>query len=227
MSLALDDTVGQSVGHRFRRADLLQQALTHRSFGVPHNERLEFLGDGVLNLAIATLIYEKFPAMPEGELSRLRANLVNQHVLADIATALSLGEKMRMGEGEIKTGGRSRPSILADAVESIIGAVYVDAGYDAALAVVKKLFTEKLIGVAEITPTKDAKTALQEWLQGKRHPLPQYMVKRIEGASHQQTFFVECITERPAFKVQGEGASRRAAEQDAASKVMAKIAELT
>jgi ribonuclease III len=224
VNAALSPTLSERLGHTFHHPDLLQQAITHRSFGMPHNERLEFLGDGVLNLAIATIIYEKFPAMPEGELSRLRANLVNQAVLADIANTLSIGEALRLGEGEIKTGGRARPSILADAVESIIGAVYVDGGYDAARQLVARLFNEKMNGVAEITPLKDAKTALQEWLQAKRQPLPLYVIKRIEGASHQQTFFVECITERPAFKVEGSGASRRAAEQDAAAKIMSRIA---
>ena len=211
------------LGVEFRDGGLLLQALTHRSFGTSHNERLEFLGDAMLNLAIARLTFEKFPAMPEGELSRLRANLVNQSVLAGIAEELGLGSVLRLGEGEIKTGGASRPSILADAVESLIGAVFVDSGFAAADALVSRLFATRLDSPAQNSPAKDAKTALQEWLQARRHQLPQYMVKRIEGAAHQQTFFVECITERPAFKVEGCGATRRAAEQDAATKVIAKI----
>lgn len=211
------------LGVEFRDEALLLQALTHRSFGTPHNERLEFLGDAVLNLAIARLTFEKFPAMPEGELSRLRANLVNQSVLAGIAEELGIGSVLRLGEGEVKTGGASRPSILADAVESLIGAVYVDGGFEAADTLVCRLFATRLASPEQNSPAKDAKTALQEWLQARRHQLPQYMVKRIEGAAHQQTFFVECITERPAFKVEGSGGTRRAAEQDAAVKVIAKI----
>jgi len=211
------------LGVEFRDEALLLQALTHRSFGTPHNERLEFLGDAVLNLAIARLTFEKFPAMPEGELSRLRANLVNQSVLAGIAEELGIGSVLRLGEGEVKTGGASRPSILADAVESLIGAVYVDGGFEAADTLVCRLFATRLASPEQNSPAKDAKTALQEWLQARRHQLPQYMVKRIEGAAHQQTFFVECITERPAFKVEGRGGTRRAAEQDAAVKVIAKI----
>ncbi len=213
------------IGYRFENTALLVQAITHRSFGTPHNERLEFLGDAMLNLAIARLTYEKFPAMQEGELSRLRANLVNQSVLASIAEQLQIGEVLRLGEGEIKTGGASRPSILADAVESLIGAVFLDGGFDPASALVARLFATRLDAPEQNHPSKDAKTALQEWLQARRHALPQYMVKRIEGAAHQQVFFVECITERPAFKVEGRGATRRAAEQDAAEKVLAKIQE--
>ncbi len=220
---AASQALARRLGVEFRNADLLLQALTHRSYGAAHNERLEFLGDAMLNLAIARLAYEKFPAMPEGELSRLRANLVNQTVLASIADELGIGSMLRMGEGEIKTGGASRPSMLADAVESLIGAVLVDAGFDAADALVSRLFAARLDEPGQRTPSKDPKTALQEWLQARQQQLPQYMVKRIEGAAHQQTFFVECITERPAFKVEGSGSTRRAAEQDAATKVLAKI----
>lgn len=223
MSSALRHPLEQTLGHVFADPALLIRALTHRSFGVPHNERLEFIGDGMLNLAIAHCIYDKYPAMSEGDLSRLRANLVNQAVLAEIATSLALGSALRLGEGEMKTGGAGRPSILADAVESLIGAVFVDAGYDAAHAVVSRLFSRQLDSPEQSQPTKDPKTMLQELLQAKHFPLPQYMVKRIEGAAHQQIFFVECITERPAHKVEGSGASRRMAEQDAATKVLAKL----
>ncbi len=217
--------LAERIGYRFQNAALLVEAITHRSFGTPHNERLEFLGDAMLNLAIAKLTYEKFPAMQEGELSRLRSNLVNQSVLASIAEQLQVGQVLRLGEGEIKTGGASRPSILADAVESLIGAVFLDGGFEAASALVARLFATRLDAPEQNHPSKDAKTALQEWLQARRHALPLYMVKRIEGAAHQQVFFVECITERPAFKVEGQGATRRAAEQDAAEKVLAKIQE--
>jgi ribonuclease-3 len=215
--------VAERIGYAFNDTALLTQALTHRSFGTPHNERLEFLGDALLNLAIANLIFDKFPAMPEGELSRLRANLVNQASLAVIADEIALSGALRLGDGEIKTGGAARPSMLADAVESIIGAVFVDGGFSAANALVTRLFAARLESPEQNQPSKDAKTALQEWLQGRRHQLPQYMVKRIEGAAHQQTFYVECITERPAFKVEGSGVTRRAAEQDAATKILAKI----
>ena len=201
----------------------LVRALTHRSFGAPHNERLEFLGDGLLNLAIAKLIFDRFPEMDEGDLSRLRANLVNQAVLAAIATELELGAALKMGEGEIKTGGALRPSILADALESVIGAVLVDSGFDAASALVARLFADRIADPVQAAPSKDSKTQLQEWLQSKHQPLPQYMVKRIEGAAHQQTFYVECVTERPAFMVEGTGTTRRAAEQDAAARVLARL----
>jgi ribonuclease III len=222
MSSAMQ-SLEQLLGLSFADSTLLTRALTHRSFGVPHNERLEFLGDGMLNLAIADLLYQQFPNMPEGDLSRLRANLVNQTVLAEIATTLELGAVIRLGEGEIKTGGAGRPSILADTVESLIGAVFIDAGFAAARAFVARLFAERINNREALAPTKDAKTQLQEFLQSKHYPLPQYMVKRIEGAAHQQTFFVECITERPAHKVEGVGSTRRIAEQDAASKVLAKV----
>jgi ribonuclease-3 len=202
---------------------LLKQALTHRSFGVPNNERLEFIGDAMLNLAVAAITFRRYPDMDEGALSRLRANLVNQAVLAQIAEEYSLGTELRLGEGEIKTGGAARPSILADAVESLIGAVYLDAGHDAAFKFVERLFTSRIDNPVDANAQKDAKTVLQEWLQARKHALPQYMVKRIEGAQHAQTFFVECITERPAFKVEGSGVSRRAAEQMAAARVMEKI----
>ncbi len=212
------------LGIKFADVAQLTQALTHRSFGTPHNERLEFLGDGFLNFAIARLIYDRFPAMPEGDLSRLRANLVNQAVLAQIATELELGTVLRLGEGEVKTGGAGRPSILADAVESLIGAVLVDAGHEAAANLVAQLFAHRIADPTQSVPVKDAKTQLQEFLQRKHQQLPQYAVKRIEGAAHQQQFFVECITERPAFKVEGSGITRRAAEQDAAAKILAKLA---
>lgn len=213
------------IGYTFRDASLLKQALTHRSFGVPHNERLEFLGDAMLNLAVARMAYVKFADMPEGDLSRVRANLVNQTSLASVAQALDIGTLLRLGEGEVKTGGASRASILADAVESLIGAVLLDGGEAAALAVVQQLFADKLDQPLSQGLQKDAKTALQEWLQARKYALPQYMVKRIEGAAHQQTFFVEAITERPAFKAEGQGSTRRIAEQDAAHKILLRLAE--
>jgi len=222
MLMALQ-SLEQKLGHRFADTTLFTRALTHRSYAAAHNERLEFLGDGLLNLSVAHLIFLKFPDMPEGDLSRLRANLVNQAVLAGIATDLQLGSVIKLGDGEIKTGGALRPSILADTLESLIGAVFIDAGFAAANAVVAKLFAPHVESPLQSVPTKDAKTLLQEYMQSQRQALPQYMVKRIEGQAHQQTFFVECITERPAHKVEGQGNTRRVAEQEAASKVLAKI----
>jgi ribonuclease III len=212
----------RKLGYTFTQPALLAQALTHRSFGTPHNERLEFLGDSILNCTVALLIYERYAAMPEGELSRLRANLVNQAVLAEIAAQLEIGPLLKLGEGEVKTGGADRPSILADAVEALLGAVFVDTGFDAVRDVVQRLFDTRLDSVA--TPTKDAKTALQEWLQAKHQALPQYSVTRIAGAAHKQTFQVHCMVGEPSdadhvFAV-GEGASRRSAEQHAAKQVL-------
>ena len=214
-----------SLGHRFSDPALLTQALTHRSFGVPHNERLEFLGDGVLNFAIASLIYRHHPEMPEGQLSRLRANLVNQSSLADIATTLGLGELLRLGEGEYKTGGAGRPSILADALEALLGAIFLDAGFDQAEATVKLLFAQRLASANDGKPAKDAKTTLQEWLQARRLPLPEYAVIKIEGEAHRQKFYVRCEIDSQGITTVGEGPSRRTAEQDAATRAFTLITE--
>jgi ribonuclease-3 len=214
-----------SLGHRFSEPALLTQALTHRSFGVPHNERLEFLGDGVLNFAIASLIYRHHPDMPEGELSRLRANLVNQASLADIATTLGLGKLLRLGEGECKTGGAGRPSILADALEALLGAIFLDAGFDKAEATVRLLFALRLESANEGRPSKDAKTTLQEWLQARRLPLPEYVVIKIEGEAHRQKFHVRCDIASQGVTAVGAGHSRRTAEQDAATRAFTQITE--
>ncbi|MEO8103157.1 MAG: ribonuclease III [Betaproteobacteria bacterium] len=213
------------LGHRFAQPELLSQALTHRSFGVPHNERLEFLGDSILNCAVAILIYRQYPDMPEGQLSRLRANLVNQASLADIAVTLGLGNLLRLGEGEHKTGGAARPSILADALEALLGAIYLDAGFDRAAAAVQFLFAKRLESANECQPAKDAKTALQEWLQARRLPLPQYTVVKIEGEAHRQQFHVRCEIPSQSVTAVGRGHSRRTAEQDAASQAFARINE--
>ena len=214
----------RKLGHKFTRAALLEQALTHRSFSAGHNERLEFLGDSILNCSIATMIFDQFPAMPEGELSRLRANLVNQAVLAAISTELEVGALLRLGDGELKTGGANRPSILADALEAIVGAVYLDADFAHASNVVRVLFTSRLDTSRDSKPVKDAKTGLQEWLQGKHLGLPEYKVSRIEGESHRQTFHVECEVASFGVKAEGRGASRRLAEQDAAAQALAVLA---
>ena len=218
------DVLETRLRHRFGEPALLIQALTHRSFGVPHNERLEFLGDSVLNCAIATLIYRHYPEMPEGELSRLRANLVNQVSLAEIAVTLGLGNLLRLGEGEHKTGGSGRPSILADALEAVLGAIFLDAGFDKAAATVRLLFAQQLEFASDGKPAKDAKTVLQEWLQARRLPLPQYTVLKIDGEAHRQEFHVRCEISSQGVTAVGRGHSRRTAEQDAATQAFAVIA---
>ena len=211
------------LGHRFAAPDLARQALTHRSFGTPHNERLEFLGDSLLNCAVATLLYERFPALPEGDLSRLRAALVNQSSLSGIALRLGLGERLRLGEGELKSGGFRRPSILADAVEALLGAVFLDAGFDAMRKAVEHLLAEQLERAQGSPVDKDPKTELQEHLQGRRLQLPRYAVMRTEGEAHDQTFTVECRVDDLGLAASGTGASRRAAEQAAAAGVLAQL----
>lgn len=209
------------LGHQFAQQALLEQALTHRSFGIPHNERLEFLGDSVLNCAVARLIFNRYEAMPEGDLSRLRANLVNQAVLAEVAATLALGALLRLGEGELKTGGSTRPSILADAVEALLGAVFLDAGFERAQAVIESLFSARIDNLSREAPAKDAKTALQEWLQARRLPLPRYTILKIDGEAHRQIFSVRCEVESERISATGTGYSRRAAEQDAAAQAYA------
>lgn len=215
------------LAHTFANPRLLEQAITHRSFSSGHYERLEFLGDSVLNLAISALLYEQFAKLPEGDLSRTRANLVKQDTLVALANNLGLSEALRLGEGELKTGGRQRPSILADAVEAIIGAVYVDAGFDAAAQVVRRLFREVDINPAVGAMGKDAKTALQEWLQGRRMGLPQYRVAETTGAAHQQMFAVECTVAESGRTELGRGLSRRTAEQAAALLMLQHLKEHT
>jgi len=213
----------RSLGHRFASPDFARQALTHRSFGTPHNERLEFLGDSLLNCAVATILYERFPALPEGDLSRLRAALVNQSSLSGIALRLGLGERLRLGEGELKSGGFRRPSILADAVEALLGAVFLDAGFDAMRKAVEHLLAEQLERAQGSPVDKDPKTELQEHLQGRRLQLPRYAVMRTEGEAHDQTFTVECRVDDLGLAASGTGASRRAAEQAAAAGVLAQL----
>lgn len=204
------------LGHDFTDESLLVQALTHRSHSTPNNERLEFLGDGVLNCVIAYLLYRRFPRLAEGELSRMRAYLVKEATLSDIASSLSLGEFMRLGEGELKSGGWRRPSMLADTLEALIGAVFLDNGFPAAEAVVEKLYAPFLETLDPKSIGKDPKTLLQEYLQGRKLALPEYVMLATEGEAHCQTFRVECRI--PALKIQarGVGNSRRAAEQQAA-----------
>jgi ribonuclease-3 len=204
------------LGHPFQQPRLLRQALTHRSYGTPHNERLEFLGDAVLNCVVAALLFERFPGLPEGHLSRLRASLVNQDSLSELAQRLDLGSQLKLGEGELKSGGFRRPSILADALEAILGAVYLDGGFEAAAALVRRLFDDRLQAIDPHTMGKDPKTLLQEHLQGRRLALPRYTVLSIEGEAHDQHFHVECAIPELSIRTLGEGPSRRAAEQSAA-----------
>lgn len=213
----------QALGHTFARQDLLLQALTHRSYAAANNERLEFLGDSVLNCTVARALYDAFPDLPEGSLSRLRANLVRQETLADIAVELRLGDVLRLGEGELKSGGFRRPSILADALESLFGAIFLDAGFDAAAGVVRGLFDPLVAKIDPKASGKDPKTQLQELLQSRRLPLPEYRLLSTEGEAHDQSFVVECVLAKPALNTRGVGKSRRAAEQEAARAACAQL----
>ncbi len=203
-------------GYPFSNAGLLRQALTHRSYGVPHNERLEFLGDGVLNCVVAAVLFERFSQVPEGELSRLRASLVNQQSLSEVAERIGLGGQLLLGEGELKSGGAQRPSILADALEALIGATFLDGGFAAARALVLRLFERQFAEADPQTVSKDAKTLLQEFLQARRIALPQYSVIATAGEAHEQNFRVECAIPELNIRTQGEGSTRRSAEQVAA-----------
>ncbi|MFA7668584.1 MAG: ribonuclease III [Burkholderiaceae bacterium] len=205
-----------ALGYSYSDRALLQQALTHRSHSVNHNERMEFLGDAVLNFVVASLLFERFPATDEGDLSRMRANLVRQATLADIANLLSLSEYLRLGEGELKSGGFRRPSILADAVEAIFGAIYMDGGFEPAKRVIAALYEGRLLNVDPRSQGKDAKTLLQEQLQALRLDLPIYTVVATHGAAHDQLFEVVCEVPQLEISVQAAGSSRRAAEQAAA-----------
>jgi ribonuclease-3 len=209
--------------HAFSDPALLQRAVTHRSFSSDHNERLEFLGDSVLNLAVSSLLYERLRSLPEGDLSRVRANLVKQETLHQLALKLQVPEVLRLGEGESKSGGKQRPSILADALEALIGAVYLDAGYARAEALVHRLFEGVAINPQMQAASKDAKTALQEWLQGRKMKLPQYRVVATVGAAHRQTFDVECEIPELRLAERGIGGSRRAGEQAAAAAMLATL----
>ena len=209
--------------HRFSDAHLLLRSVTHRSFSIDHNERLEFLGDSVLNLAVADLLFQRLSALPEGDLSRVRANLVKQDTLHRLAVELGLPDVIRLGEGEARSGGQKRPSILADALEAIIGAVYLDAGFAAAQSLVHRLFQAVEINPEMQAIGKDPKTELQEWLQARKMSLPLYRVVGTLGAAHKQTFDVECEVIELNFSERGIGASRRAGEQAAASAMLQTI----
>ena len=210
----------QRLEHQFSDPSLLMRAITHRSFSVDHNERLEFLGDSVLGVVVADMLFRRLQNLPEGDLSRVRASLVRQDTLHQLSVGLGLPAVIRLGEGELRSGGQKRPSILADALEAVIGAVYLDAGFVAAQALVQRLYQGVDISPAMDAIGKDPKTELQEWLQGRRMKLPSYKVVATLGVSHRQTFDVECEIVELGLLERGIGGSRRAAEQAAASAML-------
>lgn len=212
-----------ALGYQFGDHGLLRQALTHRSYGQPHNERLEFIGDSVLNCVIAEALYRRHPALPEGELSRLRSSLVNQASLAARGRALDVGASLMLGEGEVRSGGAQRASMLADAVEALIGGVFLDGGFERARDVVLRLFDQAIEDARLAGGNKDPKTSLQEWLQARRMALPEYRVTAVNGEAHQQNFDVECVVRDLGESTRGSGASRRAAEQAAARELLGRL----
>jgi ribonuclease III len=208
------------LGHEFVNPRLLERAVTHRSFSSDHNERLEFLGDSVLSLAVSSLLFEKLNQLPEGDLSRVRANLVKQDTLFKIAQDLGVAACLRLGDGEKRSGGQRRPSILADALEALVGAVYLDAGYDVAAALVHRLYGAIELNAQMSAMGKDPKTELQEWLQARKMKLPVYRVVATLGEAHKQTFDVECTVTETGHSERGIGASRRAGEQASAAAML-------
>jgi ribonuclease III len=224
--MSLDSLTNKGLGYQFNNPALFAQALTHRSFSGINNERLEFLGDSVLNFIIAHQLYLRFPKLPEGDLSRLRAQLVKESSLAEIAFSLNLGDELKLGEGELKSAGWRRPSILADALEALIGAVYSDGGFVHTEKLILKLYAEKLENIDPKAIDKDAKSQLQEYLQGKKIDLPDYNVLAIEGEAHAQTFKIECMITKLNITSVGEGSSRRIAEQQAAQLALEQIEKL-
>ncbi len=212
-----------ALDHPFVRPELLRQALTHRSFGSPNNERFEFIGDSILNYTVARMLFDRFPTLTEGELSRLRANLVNQATLAEIAHELVLGDYLYLGEGELKSGGFNRPSILADAVEATFAAISFDADFNEAERVVRRLYRSRVDAIDPKSHAKDAKTRLQEALQARRMPLPRYRILAQSGEAHEQWFKVVCDLGDLMIESTGEGGSRRAAEQQAAEQALLEL----
>ncbi len=215
--------VRERLGYEPGEGGLFAAALTHRSATRPHNERLEFLGDAVLNLLVAEYLYRAFPGADEGDLSRLRARIVSREPLAEIAAELALGEVLQLGSGELKSGGFRRQSILADALEALCGAVYLDGGIEAARRVVERLVEPRIAQLPAAAALKDAKTRLQEYVQSRGLPLPRYEVERTEGEAHDQTFWVVCEVESLKRRASGKGRSRRRAEQEAAERVLSEI----
>lgn len=215
---------GDLIGHAFSDPALLKQALTHRSAGAPHNERLEFLGDSIVNMMAAEALYRRWPKADEGAMTRARAELVREGALAVIGRTLELGERLTLGPGEMKSGGHRRDSILADAVEAVVAAIYLDAGFEACQAVVLPWFSASIEALpASGRPEKDPKTRLQEWLQARQKALPQYELVSESGDDHAKHFRVRCIVADPAASTEGEGASRRLAEQQAAAAVLEQL----
>ncbi len=210
-------TRGDRIGHPFRDPGLLRQALTHRSAGAPHNERLEFLGDSIVNLIVAEALFARWPKADEGALTRARAALVCEAALAAMARALDLGERLTLGPGEMKSGGHRRDSILADAFEAVVAAIYLDAGFEACRARVLPWFEAPMAAVPVGKPEKDPKTRLQEWLQARQKPLPVYELVSETGDDHARHFRVRCRLTDPDVTTAGEGSSRRLAEQQAAA----------
>ena len=218
------DALQRRIGYRFSEGALLTRALTHRSFGADHNERLEFLGDAVLNLAVSGLLFERFGGSDEGDLTRVRAHLVREDSLHRVALQLGLPEVLRLGDGEARGGGAQRASILADALEAVIGATFLEGGFDAARALVQGLFGEVIKTTDVASWSKDAKTELQEWLQARRLPVPTYRISATRGQAHAQTFEVECVVPALNLTERGEGRSRRVAEQEAAGRMLDALA---
>jgi ribonuclease III len=217
------DALQRRIGHRFTSPTLLQRALTHRSFGADHNERLEFLGDAVLSLAVSGLLFDRFSGSDEGDLTRVRAHLVREDSLHKAALLLGLPELLHLSEGEARGGGAQRASILADALEAIIGAVFLDGGFQPAHAVVQRIFGDVIQATEVDNWSKDAKTELQEWLQARRFPVPAYRIAATTGQAHAQTFEVECAVSALGLAERGQGKSRRAAEQEAARRMLAAL----
>ena len=217
----------QHIGYRFSRPELLSRALTHRSHSALHNERLEFLGDAILNCVVAAELFERFAGLSEGELSRLRAHLVREESLHQVAQTLRLGDTLQLGEGELKSGGLARPSILADAFEALIGAVFVDGGFSAAREAIRRLYEPLLEGLDAKALGKDPKTLLQELLQARKIALPQYSVVATHGAAHSQAFEVECLIPQLSVRATGNGSSRKSAEQEAAMHAFEQIRRRT
>ena len=214
------DALQQRLGYRYTQSALLARALTHRSAGSNHNERLEFLGDAVLQTAVSALLYERFSGSDEGDLTRVRAHLVREDSLHRLALALGLPEVLRLSDGEARGGGAQRPSILADALEALIGAAFLDGGFAPAQAVVQRLFGETIATTEVDSWSKDAKTELQEWLQARKLPVPAYRIAATRGQAHAQTFDVECAVATLGLAEHGEGKSRRVAEQEAARRML-------
>jgi len=217
------DWASGALGYRFRNAALLEVALTHRSAAGGNNERLEFLGDAVLGLAMSEALYVAHPEADEGTLSRLRARLVRRETLEELARELGLGDLLRLGTGELRSGGHHRASILANSLEAVLGAIFLDGGWHVTEEVIRKLMGSRLASLDSSVELRDPKTRLQEFLQGRGHPLPTYDVERVSGSAHAQHFAVICRLATPSLEVRGEGTSRRAAEQQAAEQALREL----